>query len=115
MKKLVFAAFCLLAPLAVSANTVTSFNYFTAVDDYNPYLWLSQRYVTHDDCAYQDAWTLRIWRNAIYARHGYIFKSNDLYSFFRQYSWYNPRYSNVEKKLSKIERANVAFIKRYEY
>lgn len=117
MRKLVFAVLCMLAPLSASAETVSSlsYNFFTPVDDNNPFLWLSQRYVTHEDCVYQSESTLRIWRNAIYACHGYIFKDSSLYSYFRQFSWFNPRYTNVEKKFSEIERTNIAFINRYRW
>lgn len=80
----------------------------------NPYLWLSQRkyenYEFYDMSASRE--TLRIWRNAIYARHGYIFKSADLANYFSQYSWYVPRYKDVTSKLSSIEAHNIRVLKR---
>ena len=57
---------------------------------------------------------LRILRNSIYARHGYIFKSEELKAFFSQYDWYHPTSTNVSSELSKIEKKNVEFIKAHE-
>lgn len=76
--------------------------------------WLSQRYVNDGDLAYCDGSWLRILRNSIYARHGYKFKSADLHKYFSQFSWYHPRYSDVESKLSTIEKANIKEIKNWE-
>ena len=53
-------------------------------------------------------------RNYIFARHGYIFKSDDLRQYFRQYDWYTPISRNVTKELSKIERDNIKLIEAYE-
>lgn len=78
------------------------------------YDWLSSSYVNHSDIAHKSGSELRIMRNYIYARHGYKFKSADLRKFFSQYSWYQPRYSDVSSQLSAIEEANVYFIKSYE-
>lgn len=79
----------------------------------NPYLWLSQRkyenYEFYEMSASRE--TLRIWRNAIYARHGYIFKSADFANYFSQYSWYVPRYKDVTSKLSSVEAHNIRVLK----
>lgn len=76
--------------------------------------WLSERYVTYDDLEGCDGGWLRILRNSIYARHGYKFKSADLQRYFGQFSWYHPQYSDVDSKLSAIEKANVKEIKKWE-
>lgn len=78
------------------------------------YDFACQREVTANDIGYMTKEDLRIMRNWIYARHGYIFKSRDLKEYFSQYSWYSPRYSDVSSQLSKIEKRNVEFIKRHE-
>jgi len=54
--------------------------------------------------------TLRIMKNEIFARYGYIFKSEDLKSYFSAKGWYEPRYENVDKYLSKIELHNIEVI-----
>jgi hypothetical protein len=60
---------------------------------------------------------LELMRNMIYARHGYIFQRMDLLDYFKQYSWYYPKYSDVNdvyEMMSDIERYNVDFIKKHE-
>jgi hypothetical protein len=57
---------------------------------------------------------LRILRNWIFARHGYIFHSEDLQEYFGAKDWYTPISTNVTAELTDVERRNVAFIKRYE-
>jgi hypothetical protein len=67
-----------------------------------------------EDLRNKDAWELRVMRNEIFARHGYIFKSEDMRSHFLNSGWYIPRYENVEVSLTSIEKANIELIKRYE-
>ena len=78
------------------------------------YDFACERLVTEKDLTGLDANDLRIMRNWIYARHGYIFKSRDLKDYFSQMPWYNPCSSDVSSQLSKIEKQNVEFIKRHE-
>lgn len=78
------------------------------------YDWASERAVTYNDIAGMTKEELRIMRNYIFARHGYIFRSKDLTDFFSQYPWYTPMYNNVATHLSTIETKNVAFIQKYE-
>ncbi len=51
---------------------------------------------------------LRIARNEIYARHGYIFASADLTEHFSQFGWYRPTAANVA--LSPVEQQNVLLL-----
>lgn len=39
---------------------------------------------------------LRYAINEIWARHGYIFENKELYNYYRQFSWYEPRISKTE-------------------
>lgn len=51
-----------------------------------------------------------VMRNEVFARHGYIFKREDLADHFSKKTWYSPRYSAVPyEKLSKEDllRANM--------
>ncbi|NMA65245.1 MAG: YARHG domain-containing protein [Clostridiaceae bacterium] len=57
---------------------------------------------------------LRLLRNEIYARHGYVFQSKELNDYFSKKSWYKPDPSIREIKLSEIEQANIDLIKSYE-
>jgi hypothetical protein len=62
----------------------------------------------------KDAWELRIMRNEIYARHGYIFKLPELSEYFMKQSWYEPASEDVTNSLSPLEKENIELIKRYE-
>jgi hypothetical protein len=57
---------------------------------------------------------LRIVRNAIYAKHGYIFKSQDLMDFFSQFSWYNGIRNNIDNYLNEIDWYNISLILEVE-
>ena len=54
--------------------------------------------------------TLRVMRNAILAKHGYVFSSPDLKQLFESQLWYEPVEDNASVKLSFIEQMNVACI-----
>lgn len=68
----------------------------------------------YDDVKDKSLYELKIMRNEIFARHGYIFKTNDMRKYFNNQSWYTPLYDNVDNKLTTIERQNIKFIKQYE-
>jgi hypothetical protein len=57
---------------------------------------------------------LRIMRNEIYARHGYIFKKKELMSHFSDQPWYKPCNTNVDHLLTDIEKKNIELIKQFE-
>ena len=60
---------------------------------------------------------VRAARNEIYARHGYIFKSEDLQKWFSSQQWYNGTVSDIsviEAELSELEWRNIEFINKYE-
>ena len=62
----------------------------------------------------KDEWELRIMRNEIYARHGYIFKLPELREYFMKQSWYVPVSEDVTNSLTPVEKENIELIKRYE-
>ncbi|MCM3568527.1 YARHG domain-containing protein [Neobacillus mesonae] len=57
---------------------------------------------------------LRLARNEIYARHGYIFKSADLREYFSNKLWYYQDPSFDETSLNNVEKYNVELIKNRE-
>ena len=57
---------------------------------------------------------LRVMRNEIYARHGYVFSSADLKAHFAKMSWYKPLNDNSKIQLSQLEQLNVDLIKAEE-
>lgn len=73
-----------------------------------------QRELTESDLNGLSQWQLKLLRNEVFARHGYIFQTTDLQLVFSQYSWYKPEYNDVNDQLSDTERYNVTFIKRHE-
>ena len=52
-------------------------------------------------------------RNEIYARHGYVFKSIELRSYFITKSWYYPD-DSFDGALNGVEKKNVEFISDYQ-
>jgi hypothetical protein len=74
----------------------------------------SMRYLTYSDISHLNSYELKIMRNEIFARHGYIFQTRDMSDYFNAQNWYRPLFKDVSSKLSEIERANVKFIKQYE-
>ncbi len=53
-------------------------------------------------------------RNEIYARHGYVFKTESIQNYFAAKSWYTPNPSFDESQFSEIEKANKDKIVEYE-
>ena len=57
---------------------------------------------------------LRIRHDAIYARHGRIFKSEDLQALFNEYTWYTPDENYSDDKLTDTDLANIKLIQEFE-
>lgn len=61
---------------------------------------------------------LRLARNEIYARHGRMFQDEELQDYFDSQDWYTPSIAPEDfldaKELSKVERKNIAFIRKHE-
>lgn len=49
--------------------------------------------------------------NELYAYKGMKFTETELTNYFSQFSWYKPKYKNVDSKLTEIEKKNVKMIK----
>lgn len=98
-----------------SVNNESSYYDNNATDESEyKYEYLREREMTYDDVEGKSAEELRLMRNYIFARRGYIFESEDLKEYFEQFSWYVPLYYDVTPRLSDIEKYNVNFIKEYE-
>ena len=52
-------------------------------------------------------------RNEIYARHGYVFKSDELNDYFTGKAWYEPDES-FDGTLTGLEEVNATFISNYQ-
>ncbi len=81
-----------------------------------------KKYYTMEDIKYnigvQDdlygRFYIKVLRNEIFARHGKIFKSENLQTVFNNQSWYKPDPNFKESMLNEYEKANVDFILNYE-
>lgn len=77
----------------------------------------SARYVTYADLDRLTEWQIRIARNEIYARHGRMFKSEDLQQYFGSTSWYYPTVPAEvfdNSYLNQVEVENLKTITQYE-
>jgi hypothetical protein len=58
--------------------------------------------------------SLRLLRNAIYAKHGHIFESEELTGYFSRFDWYKPAKTVTYADLSEAERENIEVIQKFE-
>lgn len=75
------------------------------------------RYYEKSELAHLDKQELTIARNEIYARHGYIFKSENLAEYFEACDWYSGTVSSSnfsESVFNKYEKANIKTITECE-
>jgi len=78
------------------------------------YQFASTQLLIDDILSNYTPYQLRLIRNEIFARHGYIFKTDEMSEYFKTQSWYKPAGGNINEKITKIERLNILLIKRYE-
>jgi hypothetical protein len=57
---------------------------------------------------------LKIMRNEVYARHGYIFNTPEMRGYFMKQNWYRPRSPEVTREFSAAEARNVRTIRDHE-
>jgi hypothetical protein len=77
----------------------------------------STRYLSEYDLMGKSLWELKVMRNEIYARHHYIFKSDDLIDYFARQSWYTGYDSDakaVARTFNDYETQNIYLIRSYE-
>jgi YARHG domain len=74
----------------------------------------STRNLDGSELAAKSCYELKIMRNEIYARHGYIFKTADMRAYFSRQNWYRPLAADVSGQLSGVERRNTQLIQQYE-
>jgi len=56
----------------------------------------------------------RLFRNLIFAKYGYKFKSDDLKAYFSKMSWYQPKHENVDAMLSDDDKELATYLKGLE-
>jgi hypothetical protein len=74
----------------------------------------SFRILTNQDMYNLSLQDLNLMRNEIFARKGLIFDSQTLDTYFRNQSWYSPRFTNVNDRLTETEKKNINFIQANE-
>lgn len=74
----------------------------------------SCRKLINSDLEQLDKSELRLMRNEIFARYGYIFNDIKLQAYFSKHDWYKPRGKDVNKYLTQIEKDNIALIQEFE-
>ena len=99
---------------ADNISTPSQSSYIASVDTPGRFPQASERLLSEADLSGLSKYDLKIMRNEIFARHGYIFQTNDMKNYFQNQSWYSPRYSNVNTQLTNIEQKNITLIQRYE-
>ncbi len=67
-----------------------------------------------NDLAGRNCYQLKIMRNEMFARHGFIFKTPDMADYFSRQPWYRGTTSDVSGLLSPTEKRNITRIQRYE-
>ncbi|RDY26490.1 YARHG domain-containing protein [Romboutsia weinsteinii] len=75
-----------------------------------------RRHLTSSELSCYDKDSLGFIRNEIFARHGYIFKTEPYKSYFNSMPWYIPNLyaSGSVSSLNSIEKANVNLILKFE-
>lgn len=102
-----------------------SANYYYAADYYysnynDSYAYLfpesNSRYIDPEELSGCTDSQLAYIRNEIFARHGYIFKTDKYNDYFGSKSWYSPNAYATDNvnNLNAYEKYNVELIKRYE-
>lgn len=76
-------------------------NYLSAEEHTYPTLRGQKHLSIHD---------LDVMRNEIYAEYGYRFKGEEWREYFAQFDWYQPKYDNVDERLTELEKENIQTI-----
>jgi hypothetical protein len=74
----------------------------------------SERLLKENDVKYLTNWGMAVMKNEIYARHGMIFKPGMLKDHFEKQTWYHPSSTNVQSRLTSVERANLNYLESYK-
>jgi len=82
---------------------------------YGKYSKASTRKLNIDELNQMTRKDLKLMRNEIFARYGYIFKKGgEMDTYFKKQEWYSSQHKNVEQFLTEIEHYNIKLIKQNE-
>ena len=78
-----------------------------------PLFATNKKYYTKENFENEPKLVIHLAKNEIYARHGYIFKNEDLYNYFMGCVWYNPTCKAEDfddSVLNEYEKANLEIL-----
>ena len=78
-----------------------------------PLFATNKQYYTKENFENEPKLVIHLAKNEIYARHGYIFKNDDLYNYFMGCVWYNPTCKAEDfddSVLNEYEKANLEIL-----
>lgn len=78
-----------------------------------PLFATNKQYYTKENFENEPKLVIHLAKNEIYARHGYIFKNEDLYNYFMGCVWYNPTCKAEDfddSMLNEYEKANLEIL-----
>ena len=79
------------------------------------YTDVSNYFLKEDDLESFSNDELKIMRNEIFARNGYIFKEGgEMNNYFMNENWYKPKLKNVDANLTQLEKYNIQLIRKVE-
>lgn len=96
----------------MSLKKISWFDFSGHPDLKGRYAFASTEILTHDILSAFTAAQKRIIRNEIFARHGYIFKTADMKSYFEAQDWYHPQFDTVNDQLTDVEKLNIQLLTR---
>ncbi|MCM8710082.1 YARHG domain-containing protein [Clostridium sp. SYSU_GA19001] len=75
-----------------------------------------KKYLTDAEISILSLDDLKIARNEIFARHGFVFKTDKYVQYFGSKTWYtpDPNYNGSESSLNEYEKANLKLIQKWE-
>jgi hypothetical protein len=92
---------------------VDAVGYLMTTPDANKYN-ASVDLLTKDEVANMKKPDILVLRNSIFARHGYAFKKEALWTYFSDQDWYVPISTDVTAELTPTEKKNLELLKQYE-
>lgn len=96
-------------------------DYDKAVEEYNKngkypgkFPFTSTKEIKDEDLKGLSDNDLKIMKNEILARHGFIFSDKDMKDYFSKQKWYSAKNQNVDKLLTPLEKQNIQNIEAFE-
>lgn len=99
-------------PTRDSTTETTDAGAVTVADQFNPES--SSRLLRIDELEKLTPFQLKVTRNEMFARHGFVFTDPEMVEYFSQQGWYQPDARFSESMLTVVERKNVELLTTLE-